>query len=247
MRFPGWTLPGVMGAGAVQTLVNIHRVLPGERAVMVGSGNVGLIVSYHILQAGGRIVKVVEVTPKITGWGVHASKLVRCGILIETSKTIKAAYGDNRVEYVELVAVDKNLKQIPGTEEKINVDLVCIATGLTPLTELAWVAGCKHRYVSELGGWVPIHDRNLKTTIPGIYVAGDTAGIDEASTAMEEGRIAGISVAEELGNISKAEGRSKREQAYARIREFHSSPWGSKVEQGHRKILMFYKRKIHDS
>ena len=52
--FPGWTLPGVMGAGAAQTLINLHRVLPGQRVLMVGSGNVGLIVSYQLLQAGDR-------------------------------------------------------------------------------------------------------------------------------------------------------------------------------------------------
>jgi len=223
LAFPGWTLPGVMGAGAVQTLINLYRILPGKRALMVGSGNVGLIVSYHILQAGGKVVKLVEAASKITGWEVHASKLARCGVPIEVSKTVKAASGDDRVEYVELVTVDENWKQISGTEERINVDLVCIAIGLTPLNELARIAGCKHCYVSELGGWIPVHNDNLETTIPGIYVAGDITGIDEASTAMEEGRIVGISVAEALGYVSSYEAKLMREQSFSRIREFHTS------------------------
>ncbi len=240
LAFPGWTLPGVIGAGAVQTLINLHRVLPGKRALMVGSGNVGLIVAYHILQAGGEVVKLVEAAPNITGWGVHASKLVRCGVPIEVSRTVKAAYGNNRVESVELVSVDENWRQRAGTEEKVSVDLVCIATGLTPLTELAWIAGCKHCYVSELGGWVPIYNETFETTLPGIYVAGDITGIDEASTAMEEGRIVGVKVAEELGYLSSSEARSTRERALARIREFHTSPCGADVEQGREKVLRSY-------
>jgi thioredoxin reductase len=240
LAFPGWTLPGVMGAGAVQTLVNLHRVLPGKRALMVGSGNVGLIVAYHILQAGGEVVKLVEAAPHITGWGVHASKLVRCGVPIEVSRTVKGAHGNSRVEFVELVSVDEHWRQIVGTEEEIEVDLICIATGLSPLTELAWIAGCKHCYVPELGGWVPVCNEHFETTVPGIYVAGDIAGIDEASTAMEEGRIVGVSVAEVLGYLSRHEAKSIRERAFARIREFHTSPWGAGVEKGREKVLRSY-------
>jgi thioredoxin reductase len=240
LAFPGWTLPGVMGAGAVQTLVNLHRVLPGKRALMVGSGNVGLIVAYHILQAGGEVVKLVEAAPHITGWGVHASKLVRCGVPIEVSRTVKGAHGNSRVECVELVSVDEHWRQIVGTEEEIEVDLICIATGLSPLTELAWIAGCKHCYVPELGGWVPVCSEHFETTVPGIYVAGDIAGIDEASTAMEEGRIVGVSVAEVLGYLSRHEAKSIRERAFARIREFHTSPWGAGVEKGREKVLRSY-------
>jgi thioredoxin reductase len=240
LAFPGWTLPGVMGAGAVQTLINLHRVLPGKRCLMVGSGNVGLIVAYHILQAGGEMVRLVEAASNITGWGVHASKLVRCGVPIEVSKTVKAAYGGNRVESVELVSLDENWRYIAGTEEKIGVDLICIATGLTPLTELAWIAGCRHCYVSELGGWVPLCNENFETTVPGIYAAGDITGIDEAATAMEEGRIAGVSVAEVLGYLSRQEAKSNRERAFSRIREFHTSPWGIGVDKGREEVLKSY-------
>ncbi|GAI29129.1 unnamed protein product, partial [marine sediment metagenome] len=73
--FPGWTLPGVMGAGAAQTMINIHRVLPGKRFVILGSGNVGLIISYQLLQAGASVIAVVEAAPKIGGYQVHASKI----------------------------------------------------------------------------------------------------------------------------------------------------------------------------
>lgn len=77
MAFPGSTLPGVMGAGAAQTMVNVNRVLPGEKVLMLGSGNVGLIVSYQLMQAGAEVVAIVEGAPKIGGYGVHAGKIRR--------------------------------------------------------------------------------------------------------------------------------------------------------------------------
>ena len=73
LAFPGCTLPGVMGAGAAQTMINVHRVLPGKKILMVGSGNVGLIVSYQLMQAGADVVALIEAAPQIGGYGVHAA------------------------------------------------------------------------------------------------------------------------------------------------------------------------------
>jgi NADPH-dependent 2,4-dienoyl-CoA reductase/sulfur reductase-like enzyme len=226
LAFPGWTLPGVMGAGAIQTLVNVERVLPGKRVLMVGSGNVGLIVSYQLLQAGARVIAVVEALPKVGGYAVHASKLRRNGVPILTSTTIKEATGQNRVEKATTVALDAHWRQVPGTEQVYDVDVICLALGLTPLSELAWMAGCEFAYVPQLGGHVPIHDHNMQTTVPGIYVAGDLAGIEEASTAMEEGKLAGIAVAEALGRLSAAEARQRRDMVLKRLLELRSGPFG---------------------
>ena len=75
LSFPGWTLPGVMTAGCAQTLINVHRVLPGKRVLMVGSGNVGVIVAYQLLQAGAQVVGVIEAAPVITSYSIHYTKL----------------------------------------------------------------------------------------------------------------------------------------------------------------------------
>ena len=88
MAFPGSTLPGVMGAGAAQTMINVNRVLPGEKIIMVGSGNVGLIVSYQLMQAGADVLAIVEGAPKIGGYGVHAGKIRRAGVPILVSHTM---------------------------------------------------------------------------------------------------------------------------------------------------------------
>lgn len=242
ITFPGWTLPGVMGAGALQTIMNIHRFLPGDRFIVIGSGNVGLIVAYHILQAGGKILKIIEAAEQIGGWQVHASKIRRCGISIETRKTIKRAIGKNDLEKVELINLDNNFNYIKGTEEVINVDVVCIAVGLSPLNELARIAGCKHIFTSELGGWVPLYNRKYETTIQGVYVAGDLTGIDEATTAMDEGKIVGISVSESLGYINSIEAESKINIILERIRKIHSTPRGSIIEDVRNKIFSYMEK-----
>jgi thioredoxin reductase len=226
LAFPGWTLSGVMGAGAIQTLVNVQRVLPGRRVLMVGSGNVGLIVSYQLLQAGAEVAAIVEAAPRIGGYGVHASKVRRNGVPIFTSTTVREASGKERVEKAVLAKVDDKWQPIVGTEQEIAVDVICLACGLSPLSELAWMAGCEFAYLPQLGGHVPVHDANMETTAPGIYVAGDVAGIEEASTAIEEGRLAGIAIAEALAYVSAEEAKEKKEAVLNRMAELREGPFG---------------------
>ena len=77
VTFEGWTLPGVIGAGAAQTMMNIHGIKPGQKVLMLGSGNVGLVVSFQLLQAGCEVAALVDAAPKIGGYGVHAAKVAR--------------------------------------------------------------------------------------------------------------------------------------------------------------------------
>lgn len=197
--FPGWTLPGVIGAGAAQTVANIHGIRPGKNLLMVGSGNVGLVVSYQMLQAGCRVAAVIDAAPKIGGYGVHAAKVARYGVPFLMSHTIKEAHGQERVEGATIIQVDAAWKPVPGTERNFEIDTICIAVGLNPMTQLLSMSKCKMVYIPSLGGNVPAHDLNQKTSIPGIYVAGDVSGIEEASTAIIEGRVAGLAIANSLG------------------------------------------------
>lgn len=238
LPFPGWTLPGVMGAGAVQTLINIQRVLPGRRALMIGAGNVGLIVAYHLMQAGAEVIKVVEGKPAIGGWGVHASKLTRFGVPVETSKTIKRAEGNEKVERAVLVKIDKDWNEIPGTEEELNVDLICLAVGLGPMDDLAWIAGCKFEYLEELGGYIPKHDQYMETSIEGIYTAGDSAGIEEASVAIEEGRLAGVAIAHSLGHIEDREALKRKKEILKRLHELRKGPFGEASKKAKERLLL---------
>ena len=226
LSFPGWTLPGVMGAGACQTMMNVSRVLPGTKVLMVGSGNVGLIVSYQLLLAGAEVVAVVEALPKIGGYIVHAAKLRRAGVPILASTSILEARGKEAVEEATICSLDNNLSPIKGCERTLKIDLVCLAVGLSPLAELCWMANCKFKYLPELGGFVPIHDENMGTTLPYLYVAGDVAGVEEASSAIEEGRLAGVAIAGELGYFKKGEAEKEKEKIRKRLTSLRLGPFG---------------------
>lgn len=231
LAFDNNDLPGVYGAGAVQTLMNEHGVFPGKNVLMVGSGNIGLIVSYQLMQAGVNVKAIIEAAPNIGGYLVHASKIRRMGVPILTSHTILAAHGRDSVERATISRLDEKWRPILGTEKVLNVDVICIAVGLAPLTELLWQAGCDMKYIPELGGHVPLRNENLETNIKGVYVAGDISGVEEASAAMVEGRLAGSSAAASLGYDGKAS-EALRLSALEELEMLRSGPTGEKIRKG---------------
>ena len=212
VTFDGWTLPGVIGAGAAQTMMNLHGIRPGKKILMLGSGNVGLVVSYQLLQAGCKVVALVDAAPRVGGYGVHAAKIARCGVPFYLSHTIQKAEGTDHVTGVTIAEVDSHFQFIPGTEKHFEVDTICLAVGLSPMSQLLKMAGCKMEDNPKRGGQVPICDAYGETSVPGIFAAGDVSGIEEASSAMIEGRISGIAIAASLGFLEESE---KQEQIAA--------------------------------
>jgi thioredoxin reductase len=207
-------------------MANIHGIRPGNDILMVGSGNVGVIVSYQMMQAGSRVAAVIDAAPEIGGYAVHAAKIARTGVPFFMSHTIKAAHGSDRVEGATIIQVDKSWKPIAGTEKDFEVDTICIAVGLNPMNQLLRMAGCKMAFVPALGGRLPAHDRNQETSVKGIYVAGDVSGIEEASTAVIEGRIAGLAVAYSLGYLDERSFSDQREQQYQSIKGLRTGSHG---------------------
>jgi len=235
LSFVNNDLPGVYGAGAVQTLMNVYGVLPGRRVLMVGSGNIGLIVSYQLLQAGVEVAAVIEALPKVGGYQVHAAKIRRAGVPILCSQTIKKALGQEQVEGALVVAVDEDWNEVPHTERTFQVDVICLAVGLSPLAELLWQAGCAMHHVPELGGHVPWHSTSMETSVRGVYVAGDLSGIEEACTAMMEGELAGICAAMAVKGES-LEGRKRRVQIEEELAGFRCGPFGEKARAGQARL-----------
>ena len=205
ISFPGWTLPGVIGAGAAQTMMNIHGVKPGKKILMLGSGNVGLVVTYQLLQAGIEVAAVVDASPQIGGYGVHAAKVARTEVPFYTSHTIVRAEGEASVTGAVIAEVDQNWNIIEGTEQSFEVDTICLSVGLSPMSKLFSMAGCDLEEIPAKGGMVPLCDEYGETSVSGIYAAGDVSGIEEASSAMIEGRIAGKAAAYKLGYIEEKE------------------------------------------
>ena len=203
--FKGWTLPGVIGAGAAQTMANLHGIRPGDNVLMVGSGNVGLVVGFQLLQAGCNLAAVIDAAPCVGGYGVHAAKLARTGVPFYLSHTIREAYGDGRVEGAVIVQVDGNWKPMPGAGREIEVDTICMAVGLSPMSQLSRMAGCEMEDSPAFGGLAPVINEYNETSVAGIYAAGDVAGIEEASSAMIQGRIAGNAISYANGYLPAEE------------------------------------------
>lgn len=231
LAFENSDLPGVYGAGAVQTMMNVYGVVPGKRALVIGSGNIGLIVPYQLVQAGVEVTAIVEIMDHVGGYFVHAAKIKRAGVPIYLKHTIKEAHGKNCVAYAIISEVGSKYECLLGTEKKIECDMILIAIGLSPLAELLYHAGCRIDYLPELGGHVPYHDENMVTSKNNILVCGDLACIEEASTAMLEGKIAGAIAYESLYGAKK-ESTTVAEQAKEELTGIRSSPFEERIVCG---------------
>jgi len=231
LAFENNDLPGIYGAGAVQTLMNVHGVLPGNDVVMVGSGNIGLIVSYQLMQAGVNVKCVLEAADSIGGYKVHASKLKRLGVDIRTSHSIKKAIGKDFLEKIVINKLDKNWNAVPGTEEEIDCDVLCISVGLSPLSNLLSMIDVDMKYVSSLGGLVPMIDNNHETSVENVFVAGDVCGVEEASSAIVEGYLTGLVVGMKL-NKKHPNYNELHKDFKAQLENLRSGPFGENIRLG---------------
>ncbi len=237
LAFPDNDLPGIYGAGAVQTLMNVHGVKPGDRVLMVGAGNIGLIVSYQLMQAGVEVAAILDAAPRIGGYLVHASKIRRMGVPILTSHTVKEAIGKEFVEKAVVCEVDERFQAIEGTEKEFDVDVICISVGLTPLNELLAMRGCQMKYIPQLSGFVPLRNENYETTIKNVFAAGDATGVEEASAAMVEGYLAGLCSASEIGYTP--DNFEERKNDYVKqLDDLRSGPVGKHILAGIEQIVI---------
>lgn len=121
-------------------------------------------------------------------------------IPIMLRKAVTEIIGDGQVEGVKISTINAAGEVVEGTEKVIPADFVCIAGGLYPLAELAAVAGCPFYHIEELGGYVPLHNERMESTLPGLYFAGNITGIEGAKVAIKQGQTAGLSIANDLEN-----------------------------------------------
>lgn len=243
--FPGWTTPGVMYAGGAQSVLKAQGVLPGQRVVVAGCGPLPMVVAAQILRAGGKVEVLAILNPmagtlrNIVGlW--HGRQIVseglrylqtirRAGVTRLPRHVVTRALGGKRLEAVVLSKVERNGKPIVGTEREIACDLLALNYGFTANSELAAMAGAQLKFERTGGGWVPVADRFGRTSVDGIFVAGDCAGLRGALVAETEGRIVGAAAAgasseAELGELLK---RRKNWQSFqAAVRTTFDVPAG---------------------
>jgi NADPH-dependent 2,4-dienoyl-CoA reductase/sulfur reductase-like enzyme len=217
---PGWTLPGVMTAGAAQTLLKHQRILAGRRILLSGSGPPQLAVAAQLVDAGAEVVAVLEVASVSIGQGIQSlpalwgqwtrlregwtywRTLRRAGVSLRTGWSVIEIRGKDAVEEAVIARLDGNWRPVPGSEQTVRVDTLLLGYGFTPATQLSRLLGCDHDFRPAWGGWVPRRDDNLQTTCPGVYAVGDGAGVGGAALARIEGRIAGLAAARQVGRLN---------------------------------------------
>jgi NADPH-dependent 2,4-dienoyl-CoA reductase/sulfur reductase-like enzyme len=222
---PGWTLPGVYTAGASQLLVKTQGLRPGKRALVAGTGPLLPVVAGQLAQVGVQVLAVLEAAslrgawralPRAWGqWALLGDAwrywrgLRSAAIPYRRSRTVARILGTGAVEAAVTVALDEAWRPVPGTEQIVDVDVVCLGFGFVPSTQLSQLLDCEHRYTAELGGWVPVVSAAMETTMPGVFAVGDGAGIGGALAAALQGRIAGIAAAARLGALSPPEAAAR--------------------------------------
>lgn len=193
IRLPGSRAAGIYTAGTVQRLVNVEGYMPARRVVMLGSGDIGMIMARRLTLEGAEVLRVIELLPYLTGL---RRNYVQCledyGIPLHLSTTVNRIVGHDRVEAVETVHVDESLHPIRGTEEYIPCDTLVLSVGLIPENELSREAGV----VLDPRTNGPVVDSGMATNVPGIFAAGNvTAIFDLVDWVSRAGEVAGASAA----------------------------------------------------
>jgi NADPH-dependent 2,4-dienoyl-CoA reductase/sulfur reductase-like enzyme len=208
MPIPGWTLPGVLTAGAAQILLKSAGLAPSGRTVLAGSGPLLWLLAAQLLRAGGTLSAILDTTPRLRpGFDMLAfatSPYLSKGLALmrETKRHLKPipgvrdlrAEGDGRLRGVSFAGRD-------GVTRRIDCDMLLLHQGVVPNVNLAMSIGCAHRWYESQLCFVPTLDAWGRSGADGVSIAGDGAGIAGAESAAERGRLAALDAACRLGRI----------------------------------------------
>ena len=199
VHIPGTRPAGIFSAGLAQKLINIEGLLPGKEVVIVGSGDIGLIMARRFILEGARVRAVIEIQKQ--GRGLLRN-IVQCiedfGIPFYLSHKVSKIYGKNRVEKVDLVKVDEDGQEIPGTQFQIECDTILISVGLIPENELIEMAGVEMDKKTN----TPVAKELNHTSIPGLLVCGNAfKTYDLVDTVTSDSITAGRQAAEYIMSL----------------------------------------------
>jgi len=245
LPFPGWELPGVMTPGAVQVMLKKQGLLPGNRIIVCGTGPLQIVVAAALAQAGVAVEAVCDTSGLFDGMRLLPSALgglqsrfgeafrslrilIKKRIPLLFKHTVFRAVGNSQtgVEAAVIGKITPDGSPIPGTQRTISVDSICCSYGFIPSIELSLHLGCDHVYDTNLGAYVPLHDEDMRTSQPGVFVAGDVTGVGGKPLADLQGALASISALELLGKLSGEKATQQRDQLSAAIhREQRFSRW----------------------
>ena len=205
LNIPGFRPAGIYSAGTAQRLVNIEGFLPGRRVVILGSGDIGLIMARRMTLEGAKVLVVAELMPYSGGL---KRNIVQClndfGIPLKLSHTVVDIQGRERVTGVTIAEVGPDRKPIPGTEIHYDCDTLLLSCGLLPENELSRGMGVTISPVTN----GPIVDESLQTNIPGVFAAGNVLHVhDLVDFVSEEAAAAGRAAVRYLANGPQDWGR----------------------------------------
>lgn len=191
---PGSRPAGVYTAGTAQRFVNVEGHMPGEKFVILGSGDIGMIMARRLSIEGARVERVLEIMPYLTGLTRnYVQCLLDYGVTLEKQRTVNRIIGNDRVEAIEAVSVDESWQPIPGTKEIIPCDTLLLSVGLIPENELSKKAGVLLDPVTN----GPFVDDRFMTNVPGIFAAGNVVHVyDLVDWVTEAGYVAGKGAAD---------------------------------------------------
>lgn len=202
LNIPGTRCSGIYTAGTAQKYVNVEGLLPGKEIVILGSGDIGLIMARRLTLEGAKVKACIELMPHSSGL---KRNIVQClddfDIPLKLSHTITDIHGRDRLSGVTIAEVDKNRKPIVGTEEYIACDTLLLSVGLLPENELSRKANVKLSKVT--GG--PEVDESMQTSIPGIFTCGNVLHVhDLVDNVTTESYTAGKNAADYIKGIHHA-------------------------------------------
>ena len=205
IRIPGMRPNGIYTAGTAQRWVNVEGYMPGKEVVILGSGDIGMIMARRLTFEGAHVERVLEIQNYLSGL---SRNLVQClqdyDIPLQLNHTIKRIMGKNRVEAIEAVQVDEKWNFVPGTEEVIPCDTLLLSVGLIPENELSRRAGVKLDPITS----GPYVDETFQTNVPGIFAAGNVVHVyGLVDWVSEAGFSAGKSAAKYAIALRNAEAR----------------------------------------
>ena len=200
LAFPGWHLPGVMGATAAERLAGCYGALDAQRAVVLGSSAEALLAALALLAAGVTVAAIVEQAAELAGPPALLARLAAAGVALLTRHVIAAAEGSVAVTGAHLVALDAAGRRLPATAHSVACDTIVLGVGVVPVVELLDALGCRTKFVAERGGHVAPTDPFGQTSVAGVYAVGDCAGVWAAKSldpaiAAAEGTLAAAHVA----------------------------------------------------
>ena len=240
LAFPGWTLPGVMGAGAIQAFVKSQQFVPGDRFVLAGSHPLQLVVADQLLSAGANVAAVVFTQQRGLALRALAHPLVllrhsrqflesarilnrlrRAGVPVIFGASILRVEGTGCVERATIAMLRADGTPDSQRTRTVDCDRVGVCHGFLASSELPRQAGAAVHWHDEAGGWLVDHDEWFESCVENLFVAGEVTGVAGADAALEKGRIAAFGMLRRLGRLDDSRAARLAQPVRRRLDRIH--------------------------